>query len=158
MRSTQCGWRRCTRGTIPDDAVITKVPRSADVDDVDKFTEVCRSYVHKFHMHGTCVVERCLKGPGGKIVNHYKYDFPLGIENCDQPDENTTRMLYRRGCKEYSKVIPYNLPILFLMGAHVNIQRVTADGWELYLAKYVAKAEPSFDLKLPNMHQIPSDI
>ena len=35
------------------------------------------------------------------------------------------------------------------MGAHVNIQRVTSGGWELYLAKYVAKAEPSFDLKLP---------
>ena len=137
----------CEPGTIPEDAVIAEFPRSEDVD--DQFTYACRSYVQKFQIHGTCVPGRCFKGPGGKVLDHCKYGFPFDIEEDDRPDESGMRMLYRRRCKEESRVVPYNLPILLLMGAHVNIQRVTSGGWELYLAKYVAKAEPSFDLKLP---------
>ena len=34
------------------------------------------------------------------------------------------------------------------MGAHINIQKVTESGWEMYLAKYVAKGEPSFKLQI----------
>ena len=30
----------------------------------------------------------------------------------------------------------------------MNIQKVTASGWEMYLAKYVAKSEPSFQLNM----------
>ena len=137
----------CEPDTIPEDAVIAEFPRSEDID--DQFTQACRSYVEKFQIHSTCVPERCFKGPGEKFLDHCKYGFPFGIKKADRPDESGMRMLYRRRYKEDSRVVPYNLPILLLMGAHVNIQRVTSGGWELYLAKYVAKAEPSFDLKLP---------
>ena len=30
----------------------------------------------------------------------------------------------------------------------MNIQKVTTSGWEMYLAKYVAKTEPSFRLEI----------
>ena len=30
----------------------------------------------------------------------------------------------------------------------MNIQKVTTSGWEIYLAKYVAKTEPSFQLEV----------
>lgn len=115
----------------------------------DRFTQACRSYVERFQLHGACNPERCFKGPGGRVLDHCKYGFPFKTEEYDRPDESGMRMLYRRRCKEDSRVVPYNLPILLMMGAHVNIQRVTSGGWELYLAKYVAKAEPSFDLNLP---------
>ena len=137
----------CRPDTILEDAVIAELPRSEDLN--DQFTQASRSYVQKFHIHCKCVPERCFKGPGGKVLDHCKYGFPFKIEKSDRPEESGMRMLYRRRCKEDSRVVPYNLPILLLMGAHVNIQRVTSGGWELYLAKYVAKAEPSFDLKLP---------
>ena len=58
------------------------------------------------------------------------------------------RHLYPRGDKEDSRVVPYNRDILLLWGAHINIQKLVDGGWELYCAKYVAKAEPTFDLKL----------
>ena len=101
--------------------------------------------VQKFQIHGTCVPERCFKGPGGKGLVQCNYGFPFDPEEADRPDESGMRMPYRRRCEEDSRVVPY----LAHLGAHVNIQRVTSGGWELYLAKYVTKAEPSFDLKLP---------
>ena len=45
-------------------------------------------------------------------------------------------------------VVPYNQEILYLWGAHMNIVKVTSSGWEMYLAKYVAKTEPSFQLDI----------
>jgi hypothetical protein len=44
---------------------------------------------------------------------------------------------------EDCKIVPYNLELLILWEAHLNVQKVTENGWEQYLAKYVAKAEPS---------------
>lgn len=133
--------------TIPDDVIMAELPHSDHSNDL--FTQACRSYVERFQVHGACNPKRCSKGPGGRVLDHCKYGFPFKTEEYDRPDESGMRMLYRRRWKEDSRVVPYNLPILLLMGAHVNIQQVTSGGWELYLAKYVSKAEPSFDLNLP---------
>ena len=34
------------------------------------------------------------------------------------------------------------------MGAHMNSQKVTDLGWEMYLTYYIAKSEPSFKVQV----------
>ena len=58
------------------------------------------------------------------------------------------RILYKRRSPEDLNIVPFNLPMLWLMQSHINIQKVTESGWEFYLGKYLAKAEPSMDLDL----------
>ena len=72
--------------------------------------------------------ERCFRGPHEKVLDHSKYGFLLKTKESDRPDESGMTMLYWRRNKEDSKVVLYNLPILLLMDAHVNIQRVTSGG------------------------------
>ena len=46
-------------------------------------------------------------------------------------------------------MVPYNPELCILWGASHNVQRVAKHGYEQYLAKYVSKAEPSFNIDLP---------
>lgn len=46
--------------------------------------------------------------------------------------------------------MPYNPELCILWGAAHNVQRVAKHGYEQYLAKYISKAEPSFNIDLPN--------
>ena len=46
-------------------------------------------------------------------------------------------------------MVPFNLEIALLWGAAHNIQKVSRHGFEMYLAKYISKPEPSLSIQLP---------
>ena len=72
----------------------------------------------------------------------------LKTEEC--LDEEGIRYLYVHRHKEDALVVPYNPQLCILWGAAHNVQRVAKHGYEQYLAKYISKAEPSFNIDLPN--------
>ena len=50
---------------------------------------------------------------------------------------------------EDKNVVPYNPKIAILWGAAHNVQIVSKHGFEMYLAKYISKPEPSLKIELP---------
>ena len=48
-----------------------------------------------------------------------------------------------------------NLEMLVVWGAGHNVQRVSRHGFEMYLAKYISKAEPTTKIKLPENASAP---
>ena len=46
------------------------------------------------------------------------------------------------------KVVPYNSEIAILWGAAHNAQLVSKHGFEMYLAEYISKPEPSLEIDL----------
>ena len=105
--------------------------------------------MQKYQVHRECYPSRCLKGYGGKVLAKCKYGFPFKIPQLkEELDEDETRYVYVRRCKEDCLIVPYNLEILLFWGASMNIQRVSTHGFETYLAKYISKPESSFDVKL----------
>ena len=46
-------------------------------------------------------------------------------------------------------VVPYNLEMLVVWAAGLNVQRVSRHGFEMSLAKYISKAEPTTNIELP---------
>ena len=88
----------------------------------------------------------------------YGFLFPVPqTEEC--LDEEGIRYLYVRRHKD-ALVVPYNPELCILWGASHNVQRVAKRGYEQYFAKYISKAEPSFNIDLPNNAsdpQIPTD-
>ena len=78
-----------------------------------------------------------------------KFCFPFKInlkENYD--DEENLRISYVRREKEDAYVVPYNLRILLLWEAHMNIQKISEIGWMAYVCKYITKGEKLFNVKL----------
>eukprot|EP00112_Aurelia_sp_Birch-Aquarium-sp1_P026726 Seg968.10 transcript_id=Seg968.10/GoldUCD/mRNA.D3Y31 product="hypothetical protein" protein_id=Seg968.10/GoldUCD/D3Y31 len=134
----------CKPGTIPEDVVCAEMPRS---DTADPTVTALRSYVKRLQVH-KCRPARCNRSSRGKKLNRCKYGFPFKIQMEDQLNHAGNRHLPKRRCQDDVNIVPYNKEILFLWGAHMNIQRVTGSGWEMYLAKYVAKTEPSFQMQL----------
>ena len=63
-------------------------------------------------------------------------------------DDDGVRYLYLRRHKEDALVVPYNLEIALLWGAAHNVQKVSRRGFEMYLAKYISKPEPSLSIQL----------
>ena len=59
------------------------------------------------------------------------------------------RYLYVRRHDEDKNVVPYNPEIAILWGAAHNVQIVSKHGFEMYLAKYISKPEPSLKIELP---------
>lgn len=57
------------------------------------------------------------------------------------------RYTYMRRCDEDQNVVPYNVYALMCWNGHINVQKVTANGIEAYLCKYVSKPEKSIDIK-----------
>ena len=135
----------CDPETVPADAVRAELPRAST--DNPSF-KAMREAVKKFQVHN-CRPERCFSGSKGSASPACKYGFPFKEQEEECLDESGIRLLYKRTFQEDMNIVPYNLPILLMWFGHMNIQRVTSGGWEVYLAKYVSKAEPSFDLKLP---------
>ena len=134
-------------GTAPENVVMAELPRASDPN--DKRAQHIRRMVQKFQMHRECHPERCFKGYGGKVLSKCKYGFPFKVPQLvEELDEEGIRYLYKRRCKEDCLVVPYNLEILLFWGASMNIQRVSKHGFEMYLAKYVSKPEPSFQVNL----------
>ena len=135
----------CEKGTVPASVVSAEKPRGDH-----SLIPISRQLVEKYQMHGECNVNRCFKGPGGTFLTKCKYGFPFKIEATEGLDATGIRMKYVRRNAEDSMVVPYNLPLLFLWGGHINVQRVSSGGWKLYLGKYISKAESTFDLKIPD--------
>ncbi len=129
---------------VPAQAVTAEMPRAADSDD---FTTMCRNLVKKHQTHH-CVPKRCFKGPKDKTLTKCKYGFPFELHDKDEPDEAKLRFLYKRRHEEDASIVPYNLEMLLFWQGHLNMQFVTKHGWEIYLSKYISKAEPSMDIQL----------
>ena len=134
----------CKEGTVSDNVVCAEMPRG---DDKEPMVAVLRSYVERLQLH-RCRKDKCIKVSSASKSNKCKYGFPYPMQEEEGLNKAGNRFLPRQTHKEDSNVVPYNPEILLLWGAHMNIQKVTASGWEMYLAKYVAKTEPSFSLQV----------
>ena len=134
----------CDRSTIPHNVISAEMPRG---DPGHPMTYTCRKYVSRFQIHEH-VPRRCFRGAAGKSLKKCKYGFDFNMQKDEELDDTGIRYLYKRSMAEDTKIVPYNMNILLLWGAHINVQKVTAGGWELYLAKYVSKGEKSFDIPI----------
>ncbi len=83
-----------------------------------------------------------------KAIKKCKFGFLCSLQKTEGTNKAGNRFLPQRSCDKDMHVVPYNPETLLLWGAHMNIQKVTTSGWEMYLAKYVAKSEPSFSLNV----------
>ena len=133
-------------GTAPENVVMAEIPRANDPK--NERAQYIRRMVQKFQIHRECHPDRCFKGYGGKVLSKCKYGFPFKVPQLVEELDEGIRYLYKRRCKEDSLVVPYNLEILLFWGASMNIQRVSKHGFEMYLAKYISKPEPSFQVNL----------
>ena len=138
----------CKPGTVPEHCIMVELPRGSDTN--DSVAAYLRKIVHKLQRHSHCVQERCLKGYGGKRLHACKYGFPFPIPQTEEClDDEGIRYLYVRRHTEDTSVVPYNPELCILWGAVHNVQRVAKHGYEQYLAKYISKAKPSFNIDLP---------
>ena len=111
---------------------------------------ILRKLVMQMMQHKICVPNRCLKGCRGKPLASCKYGFPFHVpQNCEMLDEDCVRYIYVRKHEEDRLVVPYNPELMILWGAAHNVQRVSRHGFEMYLAKYISKPEPSTNIHLP---------
>ncbi len=132
----------CKEGTVLDNVVCAEVPRGSDG---NTMADSLSSYVKHLQIH-KCRPDRCNKTTHGKHLDKCKYGFPYPLQDEDGMNKAGNRYLPKRRCPKDTNVVPYNPDLLLLWGAHMNIQKVAGAGWEMYLAKYVAKTEPSFSV------------
>ena len=134
--------------TAPKHAVMAEMPRGPNTD--DERAAYLRKLVQQMQQHKTCYPSRCFRGSYGKTLSSCKYGFPFHIPEPKQHlDEDGIRFLYVRRHKEDSLIVPYNPEITILWGASHNVQVVSKHGFEMYLAKYISKPEPSLNIQLP---------
>ena len=135
-------------GSAPSHAVMAEMPRAVDTSDVR--AAYLRKFVDSMLQHKTCYPSRCFKGSHGKVLPKCKYGFPFTVPQESMClDEDEVRYLYVRQHDEDKNVVPYNPEIAILWGAAHNVQRVSKHGFEMYLAKYISKPEPSLKIELP---------
>lgn len=134
----------CKEGTVPENVVCAEIPRGAEENPT---VNSMKSFVRRLQIH-KCRKSKCFVDSRGKPLSKCKYGFPYPVQEEEKMNKAGNRFLPRRRCYEDTLVVPYNQEILYLWGAHMNIQKVTESGWEMYLAKYVAKGEPSFKLEI----------
>ena len=136
-------------GSAPPHAVMMEMPRAADTSDVR--AAYFRKLVENMLQHKTCYPSCCFKGSHGKVLSKCKYGFPFTVPQDNVClDEDGVRYLYVRRHDENKNVVPYNPEIAILWGAVHNVQIVSKHGFEMYLAKYISKPEPSLKIELPD--------
>ena len=134
----------CKEGTVPEDTVRAEMPRGGS----DKTLEqTLRELVNKFQYHN-CIDAHCLWS-GQRRVPKCKYGFPAPLVNEPRPDDSKLRYLYKRRTEEDVRIVPYAMQTLLIMRAHVNVQKVSDEGFLLYLAKYMTKPEPVSKVRNP---------
>ena len=135
----------CKPGTVPEHCVMAELPRGPDTN--GSVAAYLRKIVQKMQRHlcaGT-VFERIWS----KRLHACKYGFPFAIPQTQEClDAKGIRYLYVHRHMEDALVVPYNPELCILWGAAHNVQRVAKHGYEQYLAKYISKAEPSFNIDL----------
>ena len=135
-------------GTAPLHAVMAEIPRAADTSDVrDAYL---RKLVENMLQHKTCYPSHCFKGSYGKVLSKCKYGLPFDVPHdtiC--LDEEGVGYLYVQQHDEDKNVVPYNPETAILWGATRNVQIVSKHVFEMYLAKYISKPEPSLKIELP---------
>lgn len=136
-------------GTAPSYAVMAEMPRGPDND--DERAAYLRKVIQEMQQHKTCYPSRCFRGRRRKTLSKCKYGFPFKVpEPEERLDDDGIRYLYVRRHKEDALVVvPYNPEIAILWGAAHNVQKVSRHGFEMYLAKYISKPEPSLSIQLP---------
>ena len=140
-------------GTIPDDAVVAEMPRPADT--TSTIGKYLRKMVRQLETHDYCT-PKCFQKPFGQVSDKCKYGFPYDVPlDITKLDEENIRYLYPRRHEEDRLVVPHNLEILVLWGAGHNVQRVSNHGFEMYLAKYISKPEPTTKIELPDNASAP---
>ena len=140
-------------GTIPGDAVVAEMPRPADTNSV--IGKYLRKMVRKLETHEYCT-PKCFQKAFGQTSNKCKYGFPYSVpQDVEELDEDNTRYLYPRRNEEDKMIVPHNLEMLVVWGAGHNVQRVSRHGFEMYLAKYISKPEPSTKIELPENTSAP---
>ena len=133
----------CDLLTKPPNKISAQMPRFTHPTDSTQphpVNEQLRQYVKSFHIH-RCRPDRCFKGPRGKRLKKCKYGFSFDINAEERLDESGVRYLYVRQHDEDKWVSPYILELLLFWCGHANVQRVTKNGYEMYLAKYIAKSQ-----------------
>lgn len=128
----------------PEDVISCMMPRFDHPDN-----DIFRKYVQTFQQH-TCRKDRCFKAGKNKPLKSCKYGFPFVPCKEMHKDASMIRYNYPRELSEDLNISHYNLPLLMFWQAHINVQRVTGCGWELYLAKYMSKPEQSNNVVLHN--------
>ena len=140
-------------GTIPNDAVTAEMPRPADTNCA--IGRYLRKMVKKLETHDFCT-PKCFQKAFGQISNRCKYGFPYDVpQDVEELDEENIRYLYLRRHEEDKMVVPHNLEILVVWGAGHNVQRVSRHRFEMYLAKYISKAEPITRIEVPETASAP---
>ena len=86
-----------------------------------------------------------------RSATHASMDSPTSLpQQVEELDEENVRYLYPRHHEEDKMVVPHNLEMLVVWGAGHNVQRVSRHGFEMYLAKYISKAEPTTKIDRAN--------
>ena len=121
---------------------MAEMPHAADTSDVR--AAYLRKLVENMLQHKTCYPSHCFKG---KVLSKcFPFDVPHETVCLD---EDGVRYLYVRRHDEDKNIVPYNPEIAILWGAAHNVQMVSKHGFEMYLAKYISKPEPSLKVDLP---------
>ena len=140
----------CDPKTIPNDCIRAELPRGKHSDpELDDFLQFVRAKSMD-QLHAYCRSDRCFKGPKGKALKTCKYGFPFDLNDVKQLDKNNVRYLYRRTTDEDCYIVEHNMCAKLLFDSHVCDKEVIGTGWEMYLAKYLVKAEPSFRMHVDN--------
>ena len=135
-------------GTIPDNVIVAELPRGDDED-----SQHLRELVQKFQVH-TCRPNRCFRTTSGKVITRCKYGFPQKLQNKDGIDKDGIRFEYKRTELEDRYIVPYNPYALQMWDAHIYIMRITSNGLDRYLVKYIAKEEPTFGLYVVAQNEV----
>ena len=135
-------------GTIPDNVIVAELSRGNDED-----SQHLREVVQKFQVH-TCRPNRCFCTTSGKVITRCKYGFPQKLQNKDGIGKGGIIFEYKRTEQEDRYIVPYNPYVLQMWGAHICIMKITANGLDWYLVKYITKEEPTFGLYVVAQNEV----
>ena len=150
----------CEPDTVPADAVTAEMPRFQHPDNA-----IWRQKVLK-HMFHKCLPHYCLKNNKGKC----RFDFgTFQVGDVEGLNETGVRFKFKRTEVEDLFIASYNLAAFLCWDGHLNVLPVTREGWERYLAKYVAKTAPNvrvrvvdrgekFEAAAKHLQKNPSDV
>lgn len=142
----------CDPDTIPKNCICTQLLRGKNLDpELDEFLQfLCAKSMDQLHTYYHS--DRYFRGPKDKTLKRWKYLFPFDLNDTKQLDKKQVRYLYPCMIDKDRYTIEHNMCAKLLFDSHVCNKEVIGDSWEVYLTKYLAKAEPSFQMHVDNWH------